>query len=175
MRWLKFVSTLASLFRLWGNFASNVASMADSDDESVDLEVEVLSLGCEGLCSFTRTQRMCRAIQKFCGEVPDHVTEIAALARTQPSHIERDLHRWCKRQPWAKVLPEPYDFLIPCSLDGGLTKTERSHSVLAPHEVFANMWVEAPEIFEEMFGTPEEVTDFWRKSNPDWVARHPAG
>ena len=150
--------------------------MADIDeqlaDEDLELEVEVLSLGLEGAVHLAKMQKLCKAIEKDCEGVPDYIRQIAKLAPTQSSHLERDLHAWCRRQPWYKVLPDTFDFMLPCSLDGR-TRSERKHSVLLPHEVYATLWDKAPEVFKVMFGSPEAIADFWNKSDPDWVARHP--
>ena len=70
-----------------------------------------------------------RAIKKCCGTVPDYVREIA---------------RWC--QIWFQVLPERFDFMLPCSRDGGLTRSDQ-------------LWQKAPEVFNVMFGSPEAMSD----------------
>ena len=148
--------------------------MVDSEDDAdeYDLEFDLLSLTVEGNCSLKRMQQLCKKIVNTCDGVPEHVKEIAALASSQPSHLERDLHTWINRQPWRHMLPDSYDFMLPCSNDGGLTMSERLHSVICPHETLGALYKE-PLLFEELFGSRALLEEFWRKSPSEWVQAHP--
>ena len=47
--------------------------------------------------------------------------ELAALGAegAHENNYERDLHRWVRKQRWARVLPSMYDFKITVSCPGG--------------------------------------------------------
>lgn len=62
------------------------------DDGPDDLEFNALSLTIEGNCGLGRMQKLCKAIVNKCTRVPPHVSDIARLAQSQPSHLKRDLH-----------------------------------------------------------------------------------
>eukprot|EP00971_Amphidinium_carterae_P272449 5407647-Amphidinium_carterae.1 len=59
-----------------------------------DLEWELLGLIGEGQASILKMQRLATSICSSCGDVPQHIHELARLAESWPSHAERDLHRW---------------------------------------------------------------------------------
>ena len=144
-----------------------------SDTSSEDLEFELLSLSAEGNLSLGRLRKLCSSIAKCCDGVPQHVREIGKLSQIQPSHTERDLHRWAKRQHWRHLLPEPYTFKLPVTHDGGITETYTKHDVLLPHE-FVSSLSTMPKMFRRLlYGSRANLENFWMQSDGAWRQSHP--
>ena len=66
----------------------------EDDADEYDLEFDFFYLTVEGNCFFKRMQQLYKKIVNICDCVPEHVKEIAALARSQPCYLERDHHTW---------------------------------------------------------------------------------
>ena len=111
---------------------------------------------------------------------------MTSLARCAGSNPERTLHEWCKQAPWRKAVPQPYSFMAPVVAEGKETQGEL-HCLL-PHELFAALSAEVPNVFEELFGSREDREAFWaemartaRESGPGhrgaehrrWCEQHP--
>ncbi len=84
---------------------------------------------------------------------------------------ERTLHSWADKQPWTKVLPQPYSFTAPVATNDGVAMG--SLTCLAPHELFATLWAAAPLLFEELFGSEHDREHFWAEQ--DRAGRETAG
>ena len=106
-----------------------------SMDDAWDLEMELLCLPATG-GSVRKMQRLAERIANACNDVPPHVHELGQIA--QDSHRERDLVRWVRRQPWRRLLPEPFEFKLPYSPDG-LKEDAITHAALLPHETFSSL------------------------------------
>jgi hypothetical protein len=106
----------------------------------------------------------------------DMISELAYLGSSgqHPQNYERDLHRWVRRQPWAALVPELYEFSLPVLGEGGIGAREVKHAALLPHELFASVHKAAPELFDYLFGDSETLRAWWRKAeNTEWYATHP--
>ena len=138
--------------------------------EAVELETELLTMATSGVGNIAKMQRVCSKIVNACSDVPVHIRELAQLPNN--SHRERDLHRWVARQPWRDILPDLYEFKTPITMDG-IHETEGLQTSLCPHEVFAQIHT-YPELFHYLFGTPEELTQFWDGCrHSSWYEMHP--
>ena len=91
------------------------------------------------------------------------------------NNYERDLHRWVRRQHWANMLPEPYEFIVPIVQAGGSGTRNLLHGALLPHEFFASIYAGAPDLFKHLFlGEDGALEDFWARSqDTEWFRRHP--
>lgn len=93
-------------------------------------------------------------------------------------NAERNFHRWAARQMWHKFLPEPFDFTVrladhACELKAGKTMI---HSCLLPHESFSCLWMNARPVFDELFGSAEELRKWWDGAadlDDEWYRNHP--
>ena len=141
-----------------------------SMDDAWDLEMELLCLPATG-GSVRKMQRLAERIANACNDVPPHVHELGQIA--QDSHRERDLVRWVRRQPWRRLLPEPFEFKLPYSPDG-LKEDAITHAALLPHETFSSLSA-YPELFQELMTGPRGNSQaFWQgTSSTDWYKKHP--
>ena len=139
-------------------------------DDAWDLEMELLCLPASG-SSTKQMHKLAQRIARACGDVPEHVRELAGLP--SDSHRERDLHRWVQKQPWRSVLPPTYEFDLPYTSDYIHLGVVR-HAAFLPHEVMASL-SKVPELFEELLtGPPGNLERFWQNtSSTDWYRRHP--
>lgn len=140
------------------------------DDFDWDLEMELLCLPSSG-GSVRQMQRLAARISQSCTDVPQHVVELGNLPAA--SHRERSMHRWVQKQPWRKLLPEPYTFGLPYT-SNHIDETAAEQSVLLPHETFATV-AQDQGLFEMLFkGPPGALEHFWeRTSTTTWFQRHP--
>ena len=149
----------------------DVAELLMADD-AFDLEMELLCWPATG-GSCQKMHKLCERISKACTGVPAHIRELSQLPNT--THRERDLHRWVKRQPWRKLLPDAYEFDIPYTADG-ILEALAVHSVFLPHETLSHIYRE-PELLEDLLCGPEGCLDtFWENtaaSDPEWRSKHP--
>ncbi len=105
-----------------------------------------------------------------------------ALAACSGKMGERKLHNWVARQPWRKLMPEPYTFEAPMLVRG--QQVTGQMACLLPHEVMHSL-AAAPAVFAEIFGDSAELEQFWGKiaacpdtprgrAHAEWLHRHPA-
>ncbi len=112
------------------------------------------------------------------------------------SHAEVRLGTLMKRQALDKFMPAPYEFEVTLMTRDGRVKSGKQ-TMLLPHEVFGRLGTEAPQVFEQIFGGPQQLEAFWqsmlntcpeqhddaadpvaamrRQWHRDWVRGHPAG
>ncbi len=102
----------------------------------------------------------------------EHHEDLVALAgigslgtSREGKHAERALARWVAAQPWRRLLPELYVFDCTKYL-GARQGVQRGlkHQVLLPHEVVSSLGEAGPELFDNIFGRPEQWAAYWEKS-----------
>ena len=79
---------------------------------------------------------------------------------------ERDLHKWCARQPWHQSLPELYEFSMQKYTaargpDRGTALAVGMHSCILPHELFARVAAYSAELWQLLFGSAAELKEWW--------------
>jgi hypothetical protein len=96
-------------------------------------------------------------------------------AGAHENNYERDLHRWVRKQPWANILPRPYDFTVHVALASASGVRDLLHSALLPHEFFASVYEGAPDLFKYLFvGDEQALRNFWvHNEGTEWFRRHP--
>ena len=133
----------------------------------------LLAIG-EGRLSISSAARIAEA--RMAEPSPDADTAaLAACAASEGKNAERTLHRWVERQPWRKLLPQPYAFKAPLQRNG--VRYNGVLSCMLPHEVFSCL-AKQPEAFKQLFGASEELEDFWEAvltsaRGRAWLANHP--
>ncbi len=125
-------------------------------EPSYSLGEEILFLICEGQASCKTTSRIARSISKtFKEHIPEVVKKLGDMGKSK-SNVERNLISWSHRQAWRELLPMPFDFMLHIKARKRPTGSEeKKHSVLLPHEVFANFYRTAPDLFKYLFLGPD--------------------
>ncbi len=128
----------------------------------------------------TGIKRMVRLAYKIHGKTEGCDSIILGLASlfkvgATASHIERDFHAWANKQSWRKLLPKLYKFNITVLKKNGLGCKPMKHGVVLPHEVFGNLWREAPEIFQQTFKGRDGLLEYYwsNSSGTAWYQEHP--
>ena len=89
----------------------HASGVGPAPDVEVSLaENLLLDLGF-GRSSCTRVAKLARAALQ---PATTSLKEVAKL--TRGSHAERDLQRWCNKQAWRRLLPQPYEFHLTMEL-----------------------------------------------------------
>jgi len=146
--------------------------LSDLDDWLLDLISEL---------SVNKVCGLCRALLRHPPAEAPLVAELAQLgsAGVHTSNQERDLHKLLDKKPWRALLPDLYEFdnFVTRKQEGAGSRRIKSHALL-PHEVFANVWKVAPDLFDYLFrGGDDNMLNFWRETKArsrDWHDSHPA-
>ena len=174
--WLKKMTHLAMLLKLLcvlscidGHAAVKTGATALDDTPLLDQLLEQLGIG-KGSCE--KVAQLARAALR---PATQGLQEVACI---QSHNAERDLHRWAGRQAWSKLLPELYEFqlLLNNIEDHGTSPGIANHYALLPHEVFNALHLNAPQLFKELFGTSDQLTEFWQhaqRTGGSWYTSHP--
>ena len=129
------------------------------------------SLG-TGQGSCEQVARIARTIGRGSDTVHRSIEELAGL---DINHLERDFHRWARRQVWRELLPELYTFPLAVSADTG--PAMRQHAAILPHELFGNLFHRAPELFRMLFtGEVGNLEGWWAEAaacGGSWYSEHP--
>ena len=111
------------------------------------------------------------------------VAQVAKLARTLTGRLhdptiaqlagvrERDLHKWCAKQPWRQSLPaELYAFSMQkfaAASDRDSCGTAMAvgvHYCILPHELFASVAAYSAELWQFLFGNAAELKEWWQSA-----------
>ena len=111
------------------------------------------------------------------------VAQVAKLAGTLAGRLgdptlaqlagvrERDLHKWCAKQPWRQSLPaELYAFSMQkfaAASDRDSCGTAMAvgvHYCILPHELFASVAAYSAELWQFLFGNAAELKEWWQSA-----------
>lgn len=159
--------------RQWFAIMFGMLLLTSSSATELSLLFELLTQIGSGTGSVEAIGRIVRATDRG---APQRHCSIQGLAHLDRNHLERDLHRWVRRQAWSSLVPKTYTFRLLVNGEDD-TPQEAMHSALLPHEVFGAVWQAAPELFEQLFtGTAEQLRKWWAEAaaaGDSWHADHP--
>lgn len=143
---------------------------SNMEEPLVEELLEILSNG-----HASKIQSLAAATLKTC-VAPECIRELAELGSWDPltksrKNVERDLHRWAKRQPCDKMLPEPYEFELWGARRGNLGVQRLKVKALLPHEVLGSVHAYDRQLFAKLFVPSDaQLDDFWRhEAGSEWM------
>ena len=77
-----------------------------------------------------------------------------------------------------KILPDLYPFKLVLNNieDYGTQPGVVDHYAVLPHEVFHSLHLHAPQLFQELFGTSDQLAEYWQhaqRTGGSWYTNHP--
>ena len=110
---------------------------------------------------------------RYTKQIMDSLAEVVAKTKHKWNY-ERSLHRWFRKQAFAELMPQPYNFPLTVYGTTKLSMKRAVHACLLPHEWFGTLYA-FPELFEElMTGGEANLRHFWDRSREtDWYRSHP--